>query len=343
MTLTSARFVLGLVCLIVLGSSLPLAGQTLPDPRQMSGIPLPSSDLPAGTITVRVVRGTFTNNVAGVPVEFTAEGKTTTVATDSSGRAQTSGWARGARVIARATVDGEQIESQEIVVADSGGVRVMLVAAVPTAAGAAPVEAPPAVRSGAVVLGPRSRLVVDFVDDRLRAFYVMDVVNASSGPVDIGGPLVFELPRTARGVTLLEGTTPQATANGPRVTVTGPFAPGSTSVSFGYELPHSGPTVRLEQVWPTALQGLSVFALKTGDLDLQSPQLTAKALTHREGQPLVTAEVPAMPAGQSLVLDVTGLPHHARWPRYTALSAAGVIVLWGLWAAFVPARGRRAA
>ena len=342
MTPRCARVVWGLLGLMAFGASVRVEGQTLPNPRQMSGIPLPSADLPAGTIAVRVIRGSFSNNVPGVPVEFTADGKTTTVATDSSGRAQTSGWARGARVIARTTVDGERIESQEIVVADSGGVRVMLVAAPPADGGDPATAAPQPATSGAVVLGP-SRLVVDFVDDRLRIFYVMNVINASSGPVEIGGPLIFELPRTARGVTLLEGSTPQATANGPRVTVTGPFAPGTTSVSLGYELPHSGPTVRLEQVWPAALQGLSVFALKTGDLDLQSPQLKEKALTHREGQPLVTGEVPAMTAGQSLVLDVTGLPHHARWPRYTALSAAGVLVLWGLWAAFVPARGRRAA
>ncbi len=341
MTSSRARLV-ALLGLIALAASGPAQAQTLPDPRQMSGVPLPSSDLPAGTIAVRVIRGSFANNVTGVPVEFTADGKTTTVVTDSSGRAQTTGWTRGARVTARTTVDGQRIESQEMVVAERGGIRVMLVAAAPTAGAAGP-SLRLAATPGSVVLGPRSRLVVDFVDDRLRIFYVMDVVNAGGGPVDIGGPLIFELPRTARGVTLLEGTTPQATANGPRVTVTGPFAPGSTSVSFGYEMPHNGPTVRLEQVWPTAMQGLSVFALKTGDLDLASPQLKTKALTHREGQPLVTGEVPAMPAGASLVLDVTGLPHHARGPRYTALSAAGVIVLWGLWAAFVPARGRRGA
>jgi hypothetical protein len=52
--------------------------------------------------------------------------------------------------------------------------------------------------------------------------------------------------------------------------------------------------------------------------------------------------VPAMPQGQSLSLDITGLPFHPRWPRYTALTAAGVIVSWGLWAAFVPTRRRAA-
>ena len=332
---------IGLVLLLAASSA---AAQALPNPREMSGVPLPSSDLPAGTISVRVIRGTFANNVSGVPVEFVSGDRTTTVTTDSSGRAQTSGWTRGARVIARTTVDGERIESREVVVGD-GGVRIMLVAGVGTPGSpAAEVLSPTtAAVPGAVVLGPTSRVVVDFVDDRLRVFYVMDVVNGAATPVDIGGPVIFDLPRTARGVTMLEDSTKQATANGARVTVTGPFAPGSTTVSFGYELPHNGPTVQLLQTWPVRLDALQVYALKTGDLDLASPQFRSKELTHREGQPLVAGIVPAQQAGQSLTLEITGLPYHARWPRYTALAAAGVIVSWGLWAAFVPARGRRSA
>jgi hypothetical protein len=278
--------------------------------------------------------------VTGAPVEFTAEGRSTTVATDSSGRAQTSGWARGARVTVGATVDGERLESQPILVADVG-VRVMLVAGVADrmAPGAA---RPAAAKPGTVVLGPQSRVVMDFVDDRLRVFYVMDVFNASPAPVDLGGPLVVELPRTARGVTMLEGTSKQATASGPRVTVTGPFQPGSTMVSVGFELPHGGPRVRLEQTWPVPADTLDVFVLKTGELDIESPQLTSRRLAHEQGQPVVAAAVPDLGPGQPLVLDVTGLPFHPRWPRYTAFAAAGLIVSWGLWAAFVPARRRAA-
>jgi hypothetical protein len=70
--------------------------------------------------------------------------------------------------------------------------------------------------------------------------------------------------------------------------------------------------------------------------------MTSKQLTHQQGQPLVTGDVPAMAQGQSLSLDISGLPFHPRWPRYTALTAAGVIVSWGLWAAFVPTRRRAA-
>ena len=40
---------IGLLCVAQLGAQ--------PDPRQMSGLPLPDPALPDGTITVRVIRG----------------------------------------------------------------------------------------------------------------------------------------------------------------------------------------------------------------------------------------------------------------------------------------------
>ena len=45
-----------------------VAGQ--PDPRQMSGLPLPDPGLPDGTVTVRVIRGQIANNVPDQLVEL---------------------------------------------------------------------------------------------------------------------------------------------------------------------------------------------------------------------------------------------------------------------------------
>jgi hypothetical protein len=49
---------------------------------------------------------------------------------------------------------------------------------------------------------------------------------------------------------------------------------------------------------------------------------------------------PAIPAGQSLRFDVTGLPYHARWPRHVALALAGLIIAAGVWAAVTAPAGR---
>ena len=51
----------------------------------MSGIPRPVSDLPDRTISVRVIRGDLSNNIANHPVELLIDGETQTVKTDESG------------------------------------------------------------------------------------------------------------------------------------------------------------------------------------------------------------------------------------------------------------------
>ena len=333
--------------LLLIGSA---AGQQgMPDLRQISGVPLPTQDLPAGSLSVRVVRGSFANNVADATVSFVVDGKTTDVRTDAMGRAEVKGLAAGARVKASVVVDGERLETQEVTIGQTG-YRFILstgaasAAATPDAASASPAPAQQAV-SGAVVLGPESRVIAQFSDDALFIFYVLSILNSSASPVDIGGPLTFELPQGARGAATVEDSSPQATANGPRVVVRGPFQPGTTRVTVRFELPYSGPIARLEQRWPAPLQQLIVFALKTGDLDLRSPQITGQRTVTEQGQLLVVASGPAMGAGETLTLDITGLPYHSVWPRYLALSAAGIIVCAGLWAGFTGAgraRGRTA-
>src|SRR4051812_15778247 len=60
----------------------------MPDPKQMSGIPRPVDDLPAGSVSVRLIRGRLTNNIAGQPVDLHVGGNVQTVKTDEGGRAQ---------------------------------------------------------------------------------------------------------------------------------------------------------------------------------------------------------------------------------------------------------------
>ncbi|MEO8071331.1 MAG: carboxypeptidase-like regulatory domain-containing protein [Acidobacteriota bacterium] len=324
------------------------AQAAMPDPRLVSGVPLPAADLPAGTITVRVIRGSFANNLSGVDVVFNVDGKATTVKTDASGRAQIEGLAPGAHVQAVTVVGRERLESQQVTVATTG-VRFVLAASDPNTpmAGAAPSGAAgpmagaagsSAAVSGTVTLGSETRIVAEFSGDRLNIYYAIPVLNGGSSPADIGGPLLFDLPAGARGVSLMEGTTPQATVNGPRVTVLGPFAPGTTSVNFSYELPYTGGTAYLLQRWPAPLAQVNVFALRTGELDLVSSQLPNKQFRTEQGEAIVVASGPSIPAGQALDLTITGLPHHPLWPRYTALTLAAVILALGIWAAVVPGR-----
>jgi hypothetical protein len=316
------------------------------DLRQASGVPLPATDIPAGTISVRVVRGSFANNLTGVDVAFDVNGSTRTIKTDGQGRAEVEGLPAGASVQASTTVDGEHLETQPITVG-STGIRFVLVASSPGGAGAVgagAAAAEPAVpaRTGTVVLGRGSRIIADYSNERLSIYYSLEVVNASAAPVDTGGPLVVDLPSSARSATVMAGSTPQATASGSHVTVTGPFASGTTTVNIAFELPFSGATARVEQKWPVQAQSFAIFALKSGDIDLSSAQISSKQSSVQQGQALVLGLLPALEPGQPLEFEVTGLPHHAVWPRYLALAAAGIVTSLGVWAAFGPTSRRSA-
>src|SRR6266700_5071422 len=108
-------------------------GRPMPDLRMMMGKPLPSPELPAGTVTVRVARKIPVNAVPGaevVAVVKTAGGemKKRTAKTDDRGRATFEGVGAGNRFQAQVVVDGETIKSSEFEVPAQGGVRTMLIA-----------------------------------------------------------------------------------------------------------------------------------------------------------------------------------------------------------------------
>jgi hypothetical protein len=326
--------------------ALLLGMQTMPNPKEMSGSVLPVADVPVGTVAVRLIRGGFDKNLVGYPVDVFIDGKKRTLTTDANGRVQVSDLSKGARVRAVAVVDGERLESKDAVV-ETSGLRIILVATDPEAEARAAEDralaAAPAVK-GIVVLGPESRVIAQMNNDQLNIYYVLQIVNSARTPVDIGGPLVFDLPREARSATVLEAeSSPQATANGPRITVKGPFAPGNTLVQAAYVLPYDGPVARLEQRWPAALQQLTVLVQQIGGLSIESPQLQSKRDIQDQGQALILGSGPGLAAGQSLTLEIAGLPHHSKWPRTLALSLAGVIAAAGIWGAATASTRRRAA
>jgi len=310
----------------------------MPDPKQMSGVPLPSPDLPGGTVSVRVVRGGPGNNLQGETVELAVAGRRPTSArTDANGRAQFSAIATGAEVQARAVVGGETLESRPFKMPDRGGIRLMLVATDPEAARreeeSKKLAAGPA-QPGVVILGGDSRFVIDTVEDALQVYYLLNVVSTARTPVQPPSPLIFDLPTGASGAAILEGSTPQARVSGARVTVIGPFPPGSTVVQVGFLLPHRGGEISLEQRLPAALEQVLIVAEKSGDLRIASPQAPAQREMPAEGETYIVASGPAVAAGGTLQVTVGGLAGHPRWPRFLALGMASIILLAGVWGAW---------
>jgi hypothetical protein len=177
--------------------------------------------------------------------------------------------------------------------------------------------------------------VLEFQDDVLRMFYVLDILNSARARVDIGGPLIIDLPEGAAGAVVLQGSSPNAIVSGDRLTVTGPFAAGITSVQVGFTLQYNRADLEVEQRWPVPLQQLTVAAQKLGALALSSPQLTTVGEIKAEsGTPFLLGSGPAVPAGGTVVLRLSNLPVHSRVPRVVALALALAILAVGAWAAF---------
>ena len=77
----------GVIAVLAWGSGAS-AQVNMPNPKEISGVPLPATDLPAGSVSVRVIRGGFDKNVPDQPVEFTIDGVKRVVKTDAQGRAE---------------------------------------------------------------------------------------------------------------------------------------------------------------------------------------------------------------------------------------------------------------
>ncbi len=322
-----------MVC-VMLMNGVALGQFQMPDPRQMSGIPRPVDDLSDGTVSVRLIRGQLSNNLPGHPVELHLSGSTNRVlkvSTDENGRAQFSGLPSGATCQAVAVVDGERLESQQFPAPDRGGIRLLLVASGASGSG----ERPPAsAQPGSVTLGPNTRFILEPTDEAVQVYYIAELINASTGPVEMPGPIVFEMQSGAQGTSVLEGSSPQALASGNRVTVTGPLPAGATHVELAYVLPFSGPSQRVEIKLPMALSTLAVAIRKTGSLDVSSPQIASRQeMTTREGSVYIMATGPALAAGSMVSFDLSGLPHHSRAPVAIALTLVGLISIAGIWAA----------
>jgi hypothetical protein len=309
-------------------------GAQMPDPKQMSGRPLPVSDLAPGTVTVRVVRGTMANVVTGQTVELSGGATPMTAKTNESGRAEFSGLRPGTRVKATTVVDGERLESLEFDVPATGGIRIALVATDPAVEKKAEQDrqvAQAPAQPGMVVLGDRTRFVFEMGEEALNAFAILEVLNTAQVPVQPPALLVFELPAASQGAGILEGSSPQGTIEGKRVMIAGPFAPGATLVQFGYTLPFKGATLRVDQKLPAALAQVSVLAQKVGDMQLESPQIAEHRDMPVQDMTFIVAKGHALKAGDTLSLTFTGLPHHPVWPQNVALTLALLILGGGLW------------
>lgn len=331
--------------ILVLGALSVAAGVSAqPDPRAMAGIPRPVTDLPDRSVSVRLIRGQLSNNLTGHPVELHVGGRVLTVKTDEGGRAQFDGLTAGEEVQAVAVVEGERLESQGFPVPSRGGIRVMLVATDPGGATGGLAAGAPA-EEGEVVIGRRSQILIEPDEETIRVYYLLDITNYAQVPVNPPKPFIFDTPRAALSTSIMEGSSPRASAKATTVNVLGPFPPGQTLVQVAYALPTTGGAATITQVFPARLEHLAAILLKVGDAKLSSPLFARQQEMPAGGQMYIAAAGnDAIPPGQLVEFSVSGLPHHSTTPRWIALSLAALIMLAGFWGMrqSVPAEARAA-
>jgi hypothetical protein len=304
------------------------------DPRQMAGIPRPVNDLPDGSISVRLIRGQLSNNIASHPVEAHFEnGRVVTVNTDDAGRAQFDKLQVGASVKFTATVDGERLESQDFLVPAQGGIRLMLVAT--DKSGASAVSGGPAVSgvSGQVSLSENSRIVFEPGDETVTVYYILEIVNGGSAPVTPVPAFTFDMPKGAQSTTLLEGSTPLARSSGAHISLAGPLPPGKTTLRVACMFPVESGVLDITQTFPATLDRLMMLVHKQGDAKLASAQIERQQEFPNEGETIIGGMGGRIAAGQPISMSLADLPHHTSVPRWTAVSLASLIVLAGVWAA----------
>jgi hypothetical protein len=314
----------------------------MPDPRAMHGQAIPAGELPAGSVTVRVVRQMVGNNVGGVTVELHGAGPVRSAVTGADGRAQFSGLPPGASVHAIAVVDGERLESTTFEVSRTGGIRSILVAGLGLGTAGASGPSAPAPSSGesraavpasagTLSFGDNTRIAIEFQDDTITVFYLLDLLNPGSAAAALPAPLVFELPADATAATKLDGGSPLVTVAGRQVSIAGPIPPGVTSVPVAYRIERWNASHTIEQRLPLAVGQLAIGVQRLEGLSVKSPQAPSVREASLSGQAFLIATGPALAAGTPLQLTLVGLPYRTRVPLYVALTLAALVAGAGVY------------
>ena len=245
----------------------------MPDPKQMSGVPLPVRDLPNGTVSVRVVRA-GRNNLQGETVEVTVAGRRS-LTEDGRQRPRAVFRHRGGR--RRAGAGGRERgerSSLPFPMPYQGGIRLMLVATDPEAARRQKIRQAGR-RSGAagiVIFGGESRFVIEHrrgcAAGLLSAQHPEHRRERRWRP---RAPVVFDLPTGAR-------RDDPRRIDGPRARL-GRAGHGHRSVSARR---NAGPgrlspcrtrvEITLAQKMPVALEQVLIVAEKSSEVRIASPR-----------------------------------------------------------------------
>jgi hypothetical protein len=315
------------------------------DVQDMAARPLMVGDLPGGTVTVRVGRGSLSNAAVGVEVvaSVTAPGGKATGRTEktkSDGRATFADLPVGAEFRAQAVVDGQRLQTASFTIPAEGGARLMLLSqqdqqedegeTAPTPAnphagahghGGNPSESAGDAGEGTsdpsvVRVSSSSKLLIDLREDSLAVLENLVLENTSDRifRADHGG-IAVPLPAAANGVEAIEGSSRLELEQGSTLFLREPVPPASShtppvQARFGFLVSTAGEgSVTLRQPMPLGIESPVVMVPESVHLTLAAPGLQAMApQTDDRGVQIQIFQLASVPRNGVLSITVSGLP-----------------------------------
>jgi len=329
--------------------------------QDMAARPLMVGDLPVGTVTVRVGRGSLTNAAVGAKVEATvrAAGKADkrTEETKADGRATFSGLPVGAEFQAEVVVDGEHLQTAAFPIPDQGGARLMLVSstgdgegkAAETAAAANPHAGGHAHGEGtdeASVAGQTSdpsvlhvsnssKFLIDLREDALAIMENLVLENTSGQIFRAGAAgLPIPLPAGANNTSSIEGGAHLDIAEDATVLLREAIPPANSQgipvqARLGFFVPTAGQsTLTIRQPMPFGLDGPLIMVPERSHLTLAAPGLQALApQADDEGAPMRIYQLASVPRNGVLAITVSGVPRRGGLGKMIAAALVALLVL----------------
>jgi hypothetical protein len=332
------------------------------DVQDMAVRPLMVGDLPVGTVTVRVGRGSLSNAAVGIDVVVTVTapgGKASerSEKTKADGRATFSGLPVGATFQAQTVVDDEQLQTASFTIPADGGARLMLVSkakegaaegapanphAGPHGHDGTPIEAPDNAGESTgdpsvVRVSGSSKLLIDLREDGLAVMENLVFENTSDRifRADQGG-IAIPLPAEANGVESIEGSSPLELDQGSTIFLREAIPPSGSprapaQARFGFIFPTVGESsITFRQPMPFGIESPVVMTPEHDHLKLSAPGLQALApQTDDRGVPIQIFQLASVPRNGVLSITVSGLPARSRVGQtiVTVLIAALVFAL----------------
>lgn len=314
----------------------------MPHAAQMSGIPLPSPDLPAGTLSIRIAYGGLTETLPATEVELEilkGQGVMRQKATsDQAGRARFDGLPLGAQATAIVVHHGETFSTAAFKISGESGLRMLLfVAKAKEGASNSAALATGKVTHDrtSIAVGARSHIIVEPGEDDTQILEVVEIENSGVDSYDPGAAgLPIWLPEGQSTAATDEDTPQEVRVEDGKLVWKGLVAPGTHAVRFFFRRSVEGDRLSFRQRTELAWPDVTIVVRDSPGIVVEGSDVTGGDLRDLGNQKFRVFHVPGVKANGTIAFSVRGLPRPDTRPRTIAAALALMILTWGVFSAW---------